>query len=167
MKFLSKALKFILILVLLLLLLAVLTAFSWYEGWPLFTGAAVLLGIAALLLAVRGAMLLWRWRSKRAFVSKMMSEQQAAAPEESGDSTVSVAWRQGMSCVLRSPSRFSRTLQASQPWFIVIEDEVRESSPFDSFGRKIPDGASPLCWHFTESCVVLRLSCSGDGGSVW
>lgn len=167
MKFLSKALKFILILILLLVLLAILTALSWYEGWPLFTGAAALLGIAALCLAARGAQLLWRWRNKRAFVSKMMSEQQAAAPEEGGDSAVSVAWRHGMSCVLRSPSRFSRTLNASQPWFVVIEDEASESSPFDSFGRKVPDGASPLYWHFTESCVVLRLSCSGDGGSVW
>ena len=102
MKFLSKALKFILLLILLLVLLAVLTALSWYEGWPLFTGAAALLGIAALCLAARGAQLLWRWRNKRAFVSKMMSEQQAAAPDESGDSAVSVAWRQGMSCVLRS-----------------------------------------------------------------
>ena len=46
MKFLSKALKFILILILLLVLLAILTALSWYEGWPLFTGAAALLGIA-------------------------------------------------------------------------------------------------------------------------
>ena len=81
MKFLSKALKFILLLILLLVLLAVLTALSWYEGWPLFTGAAALLGIAALCLAARGAQLLWRWRNKRAFVSKMMSEQQAAAPE--------------------------------------------------------------------------------------
>ena len=91
----------------------------------------------------------------------------AAAPEEGGDSAVSVAWRQGMSCVLRSPSRFSRTLGASQPWFVVVEDEARESSPFDSFGRKLPEGASPLYWHFMESCVVLRLSCFGDGGRVW
>ena len=166
MKFLSKALKFILILILLLVLLAILTALSWYEGWPLFTGAAALLGIAALFLAARGVMLLWRWRSKRAFVSKMMSEQRAAAPEEAGDSAVSVAWRHGMSCVLSSPSRFSRTLNASQPWFVVIEEEARENSPFDSFGRKVPEGASPLYWHFVESCVVLRLSCSGDGGSV-
>ena len=51
MKFLSKALKFILLLILLLILLAVLTALSWYEGWPLFTGAAALLGLAALCLA--------------------------------------------------------------------------------------------------------------------
>lgn len=167
MKFLSKALKFILLLILLLVLLAVLTALSWYEGWPLFTGAAALLGIAALCLAARGAQLLWRWRNKRAFVSKMMSEQQAAAPEEGGDSAVSVAWRQGMSCVLRSPSRFSRTLGASQPWFVVVEDEARESSPFDSFGRRVPEGGAPLYWHFMESCVVLRLSCLGDGGRVW
>ena len=167
MKFLSKALKFIVIAILLLVLLAILTAFSWYEGWPLFTGAAVLLGIAALFLASRGVMLLWRWRSKRSFVSKIMSEHQAVTPETAGDSAVSVAWRHGMSCVLRSPSRFSRTLNASQPWFVVIEDEARESSPFDPFGRKVPDGASPLYWHFTESCVVLRLSCSDDGGSVW
>ena len=103
---------------------------------------------SALCLAARGAQLLWCWRNKRAFVSKMMSEQQAAAPEEGGDSAVSVAWRQGMSCVLRSPSRFSRTLGASQPWFVVVEDEARESSPFDSFGRKVPEGGAPLYWHF-------------------
>lgn len=163
MKFLVKILKYLLILLLLLILLALLTAFAWYEGWPLFTGAAILAGLAALCLAVKGVMLLWRWRNKRAFVAKMMDEQQAVAPEE-GDSAVTAAWRQGMSCILRSPSRFSRRFSDGQPWFLVIEDEASETSPFDSFGRKVPEGESPLYWHFLPSCVLLRLS---GGGRVW
>lgn len=166
MKFLSKILKFILILLLLLVVLAAATALSWYKGWPLFTGAAAMLAVAALIIAARGAIALWRWRDKHAFVSKMLREQKKSEPKTS-DSAVAAAWRQGMACVLRSPSRFANTLRNSQPWFIAIEDEAGESSLFDAFGRKVPEAKSPLYWHFTESCVVLRLSLGSDESGVW
>ncbi|MCC8058677.1 type VI secretion protein IcmF/TssM N-terminal domain-containing protein [Cloacibacillus sp.] len=168
MNFLTKTLKYLLILLLLLILLAALTVLSWYEGWPMFTGAAVLGGIAALYITGRGLLALWRWRNKRAFVSKMMSEQRTAEVPEEVNAAVKNAWEQGMACVLGSPSRFSRRLRSSQPWFLVLEDGERESSPFDSFGRRLPEGSSPLYWHFLPSCVVLRLRGSvGDGGKTW
>ena len=41
--------------------------------------------------------------------------------------------------------------------------------PSDAVSLKgiIEEGGAPLYWHFMESCVVLRLSCLGDGGRVW
>ncbi|OUO93840.1 type VI secretion protein IcmF/TssM N-terminal domain-containing protein [Cloacibacillus sp. An23] len=161
MKFLSKALKYILILLLLLVLLGALTALSWYEGWPVFTGAAAVLGIAALYLVWRGLLALWRWRDKRAFVAKVASGSPKAEAEVAGGSVRS-AWNQGMSCILNSPSRFSRRFGASQPWFIAVGKEAGVETPFDGFGRRLPEGEAPLRWHFLGSCVLLSLSCGDE-----
>ncbi len=166
MKFFMTLLKYLIILLRGRILAAALTARSWYKGWPIFTGAAAVAGVTSLYLAFRGAAALWRWKDKRRFVSKIMSESRETAPEHA-DSAVRSAWNAGMSCIKQSPSRFSRRFAASQPWFIALEDKTSESSPFEQFGRRIPDGPSPLYWHFLPSCVLLRLSASEEAGRVW
>ncbi len=158
MKIIAKILKWLVILILLLILGAALTVLAWYKGWPLFTGAVVVAGIAALWLVGKGLLALWRWRNKKAFVSRVMSED-TSAPDDVSVGEVTAAWNRGIECVRNSPSRFTRRLRQTQPWFVTLEEGTKEVSPFDAFGRRVPEEAgSPLYWHFLPTCVVLRCS---------
>ena len=159
---LGKLLKYTLILFAFLVLLLLLTLLSWWLGWPLATGAVLILGLLTLLLVLYALRALYRWRDKRRFVRRVLDEQ-AKQEQESAASEghLTIIWRQGMERLRNSPRRFQERLLYSSPWFITL-DAVPGGclQLLQPFGEILPgeQEETPLRWHFLNSVVLLRLA---------
>lgn len=181
MKLLAKLFKTLLCLVLVAVVCIALTGLAWWMGWPLATGAVILLGLlAAVLLFCVGKTLL-RWRNKRTFVQSVLREQRKLEGEPSGitGSDLTDVWREGMAVFDGSPLRVSLNPRYRQPWFLTLDDTVDVSggsSLFDAFSRRVPaenpdcalqKNVPPLIWHFLPSAVLLQVPESGNDNGPW
>ena len=169
MRVLGKVLLWLLWLLLLLAAFVLLTALSWWMKWPLATGAVLILGILGLILAFFGLRALYRWRDKRRFVRKVMDEQ--AAMEEGGTSSVgrmTDVWQMGMDILHKSPLRFHKRMQYSQPWFLTLDATGGIAPLFRAFGNTIPEQEhAPMYWHFLSSEVLLHCPSPDNTGTDW
>lgn len=170
MKLLLKLLSFLIWAVLLAAILFGLAALSWWFGWPMGTGAVILAGLAAVILLFFACRTLWRWRNKRVFVRRVLSEQQRFEINSPiSSSAIQDIWQQGMSVFDQSPLRDRLRPQYSQPWFLALDDTAGATGTdrtgtgpfvFSEFGRNLPerDTLAPLAWHFLPGSVMLRFS---------
>lgn len=183
MNLLVKLLKTLLWLVLAAAVCAALTALAWWMGWPLVTGAVILLGVLALVLLIGVCKALLHWRDKRSFVHSVLQEQRSREGVTIGKDTSAVAqaWRDGMMVFDGSPLRGSLNPRYGQPWFLTLDDagEAAEevagtgtigiatsgaSRLFSEFARQTPTHKpgtgeiQPLIWNFMPAAVMLQVT---------
>lgn len=160
MKLLGTLAKYSFYLLLLALLALLLTVLSWWMRWPLFTGLALMLGSAGLVLFALVLRKLWAWRSKKQFVRAVLAEQQ---PHQAGmrGSSLRTAWQAGMDVLRQSPLRFKKDVAQAQPWYLTLDDTDALSPLFCSAARSVPPHKEQpaLCWYYFPSSVLLHTAC--------